>query len=294
MKTKEELYQQAQDFIQSNDVLRENLTNNSPAAPHNILIGLFCTLLSWAFAIMDSMISDAQKAILKQRPMGFDGYIQLFLDFQYGDQTIVDTWYQLGYPSLDEAKKIIKFVEVTTTGLAIFVKVAKSNGGIPTPLNAEEMNALIDYVKDKGAIVNFIIGTSTGGITFNRLQTFEGDQLTLSANVYVDAEVFIVDSATPANNGALIVGGNKIVEEVLQREAINVNFGAQLALSKLTQAVLSIGDSVSNIQFTAAQGQDNGGSQTTNILTIAGQQYKPYGGFIREVILNITYFNSRP
>ena len=36
--------------------------------------------------------------------MGFDGYIQLFLDFQYGDQTIVDSWYQLGYASLDEAK----------------------------------------------------------------------------------------------------------------------------------------------------------------------------------------------
>ena len=85
MKTKEELYQQAQDYIQANDVLRENLTNTSPAAPHNILIGLFCTMLSWAFAIMEAMISDAQKAILKQRPMGFDGYIQLFLDFQYGD-----------------------------------------------------------------------------------------------------------------------------------------------------------------------------------------------------------------
>lgn len=293
MKTKEELYQQAQDYIQANDVLRENLTNTSPAAPHNILIGLFCTLLSWAFAIMDAMIKDAQEAILKQRPMGFDGYIQLFLDFQYGDQTIVDNWYQLGYASLDEAKKIIKFVEVTTTGLAIFVKVAKSNGGVPTPLNETEMNALIDYVKDKAPIVNFIIGTTTGGVPFNRLTSLEGDRLTLNANVYVDAEVFIVDSSIPANNGALIIGGNKIVEEVLEKEAKSVNFGSPLALSKLTQAVLGIGLSVSNIQFTVATGQDDSLSQTTNILTTTGQQYKPYGGFIKNVVLNITYFNAR-
>ena len=293
MKTKEELYQQAQDYIQANDVLRENLTNTSPAAPHNILIGLFCTLLSWAFAIMEAMISDAQKAILKQRPMGFDGYIQLFLDFQYGDQTIVDSWYQLGYASLDDAKKIIKFVEVTTNGLAIFVKVAKSNGGVPTPLTEAEMNALIDYVLDKAPIVNFIIGTTTAGVPFNRLQSLEGDKLTLSANVYVDAEVFIVDSSVPADNGGLIVGGNKIVEEVLQREAKNVNFGSTLALAKLVQAVLGIGSSVSNIQFTLATGQDNALTQTTNILAVAGQQYKPYGGFIKDVVLNITYFNAR-
>jgi len=293
MKTKEELYQQAQDFIQANDVLRANLTNTSPAAPHNILIGLFCTLLAWAFAIMETMISDAQKAILKQRPMGFDGYIQLFLDFQFGDQSIVDTWYQLGYASLDEAKKIIKFVEVTTNGLAIFVKVAKSNNGVPAPLNETEMNALIDYVLDKAPIVNFIIGTTTGGTPFNRLTSSEGDKLTLIAFVYVDAEVFIVGSSVPADNGALIVGGNKIVEEVLQREAINVNFGSPLALSKLTQAVLGIGASVSNIQFTGAQGQSNDLSQTTNILTATGQQYKPYGGFIKDVELLITYINAR-
>lgn len=294
MKTKEELYQQAQDYIQSNDVLRENLTNTSPAAAHNVLIGLFCALLSWAFSIMEKMIADAQKAILKQRPMGVDGYIQLFLDFQYGDQTIVDNWYQLGYESLDEAKKIIKFVEITTTGLAIFVKVAKSNGGIPTPLSEEEMNALIDYTKDNAPIVNFIIGTTTAGIPFNRLQSLEGDKLTLSANVYVDAEVFIVDSSVPANNGALIVGGNKIVEEVLQKEAKSVNFGSPLALSKLVQSVLGIGLSVSNIQFTSAQGQSNDLTQTTNILAATGQQYKPYGGFVKEIALNITYFNARP
>ena len=293
IKTKEELYQQAQDYIQSNDVLRENLTNTSPAAPHNILIGLFCTMLSWAFAIMDKIVKDAQNAIAKQRPMGFDGYIQLFLDFQYGDQTIVDTWYQLGYASLDEAKKIIKFVEVTTSGLAIFVKVAKSNGGVPTPLNETEMNALIDYVKDKAPIVNFIIGTTTGDVPFNNLESLEGDKLTLSANVYVDAEVFIVDSSVPANNGALILEGNKIVEEVLEREAKAVNFGSKLALSKLTQSVLGIGESVSNIQFTSAIGEDNAGTQTTNILAITGQQYKPYGGFIKQVVLNITYFNAR-
>lgn len=293
MQTKEELYAKAQSFIAADPVLSKVLTDTSPIAPHNLLIGAICTFISWAFGVIETTIQTAQNIILRLRGMSKYWYIQKCLDFQYGDTPVVTAFGQLEYEVKDPAKQIIKYVSVKNPNqLRIDVMVAKQVNNLPAPLNQEELIAFTDYVREM-TIPNFIVGQTENGVEYNYIQSLEGDKITIQANCSVDGEVFIVGSSTAANNGQLITSGVKIVEKTIIDTAIATNYGNTFNLATITQAVKNIGDIVGNINYTLVKGLKDGGlpADEVNILTAAGQEYAPYGGFIKEVELIITYTN---
>lgn len=293
MKTKEELYAKCQEFIQSDPVLSKVLTDTNLTAPHNLFIGVICTFISYTLGVMDSIIQTAQNVILRLRGMSKYWYIQKCLDFQYGDTPEVTSLGQYEYPIIDSTKKIIKYVEVTNPNqLTIKLKVAKQVDGKPAPLNQEELNSFTEYVREM-TIPNFIVGQNENGVEYNWISSLEGDKITIVANCSVDGEVFIVGSNTAENNGKLISTGEKIIEKKIIDTAIATNYGNTFSLATITQAVKNIGNTVGNINYTLVKGLKDGGlpADEVDILAATGQEYKPYGGFIKEVDLTINYTN---
>lgn len=293
MKTKEELYAKCQEFIQADPVLSKVLTDTNLTAPHNLFIGVICTFISYTLGVMDSIIQTAQNVILRLRGMSKYWYIQKCLDFQYGDTPEVTSLGQYEYPVIDNAKKIIKYVEVINPNqVTIKLKVAKQVDGKPAPLNQEELNSFTDYVREM-TIPNFIVGQNENGVEYNWISSLEGDKITIVANCSVDGEVFIVGSNTAENNGKLISTGEKIIEQKIIDTAIATNYGNTFSLATITQAVKNIGNTVGNINYTLVKGLKNGGlpADEVDILAATGQEYKPYGGFIKEVDLTINYTN---
>lgn len=158
----EVIKQQLVDFKETLTSLGE-LTSNSQVSIWGNLLHTTAVQISILEQLIDAYIADLEATIAAQA-IGSTPWIRAkILEFQYGDFVELDTTtFEIAYPEIDEAAKIITRCSVSESGnLIIQAKVAKSDP--PVALSAGEQTALEDYlsiIKPAGIQINVISLTS--------------------------------------------------------------------------------------------------------------------------------------
>lgn len=182
----------------SNQQLLNDLSSNNKVAVWRLFYWIFAYGLHIIDTLMDYHKSEIE-TIMNSKVPGTIQWLRIeIFKFQYGyNLTWIDNKYQ--YTQYDANAQIIKYCSVSQVGNQLRIKVAKDVNGMPSPLNINEYNALINYVEQiKFAGTNSVI-TST-----------QPDKLKLQAIIKYNPQVL-------NNNGELL--GNPSIKPV--ENAIN-------------------------------------------------------------------------
>lgn len=182
----------------SNQQLLNDLSSINKVAIWRLFYWIFAYGLHIIDTLMDYHKSEIETIMNSKVPGTIQWLHHEIFKFQYGyNLTWIDNKYQ--YTQYDANAQIIKYCSVSQVGNQLRIKVAKDVNGMPSPLNINEYNALINYVEQiKFAGTNSVI-TST-----------QPDKLKLQATIKYNPQVL-------NNNGELL--GNPTIKPV--ENAIN-------------------------------------------------------------------------
>lgn len=139
------------------------LTSNSQVSIFNQIFHVTAVNIGVLEQLIDAYIAEIE-TIINAQAIGSTPWLRAkILEFQYGDYVELDTTtFEIAYPEVDEALKIITRCSVKETGnLIIQAKVAKSDP--PVALSGGEQTALGDYIsiiKPAGIQINVVSLTS--------------------------------------------------------------------------------------------------------------------------------------
>jgi len=139
------------------------LTSNSQVSIFGQIFFVTATNISVLEQLIDSYIEDIE-TIINAQAIGSAAWLRAkILEFQFGDFVELDTTtFEIAYPEVNEALKIITRCSVKETGnLVVQAKVAKSDP--PVALSGAEQTALEDYlaiIKPAGTQINVVSLTS--------------------------------------------------------------------------------------------------------------------------------------
>ncbi len=141
----------------------DDLTSNSQVSIFGNIFHVTAVNISILEQLIDAYIAEIE-TIINEQAIGSAPWIRAkILEFQNGDYVELDTdTFEISYPEVDEALKIITRCSVKETGnLIVQAKVAKSDP--PVALSGPEQTALSDYldiIKPAGIQINVVSLTS--------------------------------------------------------------------------------------------------------------------------------------
>jgi hypothetical protein len=154
--------QQMVDLKETLSVL-DDLTSNSEVSIWGNLFFVCAVQVSVLEQLIDQYISSIE-TIINAQAIGSTPWLRAkILEFQYGDYVELNTTtFEIAYPEVDEALKIITRCSVKETGnLIVQAKVAKSDP--PVALSGGEITSLEDYIRvihPSGTQINVVSLTS--------------------------------------------------------------------------------------------------------------------------------------
>ncbi len=230
----EVILQQMLDQKESNSAL-DGLTSNSQVAIFRNLLHTGAVEISVLEQLIDAYIADIE-SIINAQAIGSIPWIRAkILEFQNGDYVELNTTtFEISYPEVNEANKIITRCSVKETGnLVVQAKVAKSDP--PTALSAPEKTALSDYltiIKPAGTQINII--------------SEEADRLYIVGTIYYSGQY----SAVIQDN----------VEAALTSYMVNLsssdNFDGTVTVLGITDAIQEVAG-VKDVAITEVGGRPN-------------------------------------
>lgn len=179
-----------------------------------------------------------------------DWYAQKMLEYQHGDDVIVDTvTKQPSYAVIDASKRVISQVAVVGAGIAL-IKCAKDSGGFLQPLSGAELTGALSYLRD----------IQTPGIQIG-LISITADLLKVGGEVIYEGT--LIDAQTAVETA---------INDFLKN--INMlNFNGELKRSDLVNAVRAV-DRVEDFYLTLFEGTRDGGAYE-----VIARSYYPFAGY---------------
>lgn len=187
------------------------------------------------------------QAIAEAAVAGTSGwYAEQMLKFQYGDVVVYNpTTYRVAYPTIDESKRIIKFVAVRPGNGSSLILVAKAG---PAALSPAELTAAQTYlrrVQFAGAQIDVI--------------SRDADLLKLQANLYYDGLADLVETQTA-------------VEAAIGGYLAALDFAGQLRRTALVDAVQAV-PNIIDVDINELSANSLGTYQAI------GRAYEPISGY---------------
>ena len=261
-------------YIAADPVLGIELTSGSKTAIFKLLADVFGIEGNALESTFDIFAENLQESLLNQRVGTSPWYIDESKLFQYGDSLVYEGDGKFGYAEIDEDKQIVKRAAVVVGNSTVLLKVAKLDGsGNPIPLITAELTAFEDYWEEKDFQPSFL-----------DILTATGDDITITANVELDPQVF--NTVT----GERISDGTLAVEDAIDNYIATFtdqDFDGTFYNSELVSRMLSV-VGVTNVVTTAISANPDGGTPI-DVLAESGKKYNAYAGYFKTATKNITY-----
>lgn len=146
------------DEVTTNEPLLANLNSPSATALYNLWMDIWA-FVSWLLVSnwvrYEAKLKETARAAIAHNAFW---YAQRAKDFQLGD--VLDaTQGTVGYPVIDETKKIVKAASIKEVDGRVIIKVAKLSGANLVALSPTELLAFtgyIDQIKDAGVVTQIV------------------------------------------------------------------------------------------------------------------------------------------
>jgi hypothetical protein len=202
----------------ANQPLLAPLNSTSQSAIWRLWVNVFAAVQNVNEQLWDVKQTELEK-IAAESVAGTAAWLQRqVLNFQFGDQIVVNPNYSVSYPVTDASKRIVSrcSVKQLPEDRVVLVKVAKGTQSALQPLAQPERDALTSYVHK----VQF-------AGTYITVISLEADRLTADIDVFFDAEY--VQSVVKAN---VVVAINEFLK--------NLEFDGVLHKNQLQNAIEAV------------------------------------------------------
>ena len=282
-RTKNEIFEDLMTRKDADEVLSLILTSNSKASFYQSLFALYADVTGDFELTFDDFKEEIDALLESKQVHTSSWWRRVSLEFQLGDQLIVNDNGNLGYDVEDTEKQIIQRAAIITTDAgAIRLKVAKlsSDDITPIPLSSSENSAFSQYVRDVGP----------AGIAVN-IVSVNGDEIKIALDVLVDSQVINITDGTLLSDDVTKPVEDAIYEyfETFQAD----DFGGTFYANKLMQTILSA-EGVENATFNLLTKKGNDDTVFEDVLALSGKKFLTFAGYVRladdyELSDNITY-----
>jgi len=282
-RTKAEIFDAMMAMRLSYATLESTLTSESRASFYQSFFMLFSEFASDFENNFDDFQANTEALLEAKQVMQRLWWQDKSLAFQLGDPLVRDESGNLVYEEVDEDKYIVERASVQTTENGrVSIKVAKTQGSTPVPLDADELTAFTSYAND----------ITVAGIVPD-ITSVNGDEITFNISVEVDGKVISPDDGTAFSDGS------KPVED-----AINAYFATFLTQDSFSAGGLFVTNTmlcqineatgVFNTVINSLQKKAQNESNFTNVLSLQGRKFQSFSGYVRladdfDVGANITY-----
>lgn len=220
-RTQEEIYQE---ILTQKEATPELTGLDSPSSTSiwQLMFRCVAQIINYLEVKWDTFKIELQEIIDANQFGTFAWWEKKVEDFQFGDQLVFinNKWV---YATIDEAKKIVKYISITDDRGIVNVKAAKQSANRPVNLDTEEAAALLSYMrKVRPPGIRMIVAS------------LPADQLKLEFKIYYNAQISL-DVLKP------------LVEAQIVNYINNLDFNGVLFTNKLIDAIQSV-DAVINEQ----------------------------------------------
>lgn len=195
----------------------------SSVSVENILFFIVAACCHVLEVLFDQYKADVEEKISMAVVASVPWYYKMALAFQYGDSLVLDEQtQQYRYASIDESKKIVKYVAVRDKGTSVQILVSADEGGYPKPLSDDVLTVFKQYmnrVKVAGVILS--------------ITSKQSDHVIIKAKIYIDPLVL-------NEEGKRISDGCKPVEDAIRSHLKGIVYGGTFNKTKLVDAIQAV------------------------------------------------------
>jgi hypothetical protein len=239
--------------------LREGDTFSSRFSVASIESILFFIVASAHYVlerIFDQFKADVIKQINSSVVATIPWYHQQALNYQHGDKLQLDErTLQWKYPTVDESKRLVRYVAVKDHGGSIQVLVSKEKDGLPEPLTEDELRSFTAYmssIKIAGVILS--------------VRSLPADTLSIKAKIQLDPLVYLP-------SGVSIRDGKRPVEDAIRTYLREITYGGVFNKMKLVDAIQRV-EGVLDVELGECTAEPHKGTQRI----IQGNNYSARSG----------------
>ena len=178
----------------------------SSVSVENILFFIVAACCHVLEVLFDQYKADVEEKISMAVVASVPWYYKMALAFQYGDSLVLDEQtQQYRYASINESKKIVKYVAVRDKGTSVQILVSADEGGYPKPLSDDVLTVFKQYM--------------------NRVKV---------------AGVIYIDPLVLNEEGKRISDGSKPVEDAIRNHLKGIVYGGTFNKTKLVDAIQAV------------------------------------------------------
>ena len=174
-------------------------------------------------ALFDRHRLDVDEKISRAVVASVPWYYKVARQFQYGDALVFDEGTsQWRYPTIDEKKRLVRYVVVRDRGTSIQVLASADKNGLPEPLSADVLTAFKHYmnrVKIAGVVLN--------------IRSLPADYIQIRATIQVDPLIF-------STNGTRNGEEAKPVENAINAYLRGITYGGTFNKTRLVDAIQAV------------------------------------------------------
>ena len=200
-------------------------TTFSKVSVENILFFIIALGHWFSEQVVATKQEEIKEIVLNNHYGNAGWYNEISKAFQYGDELVLKD-NKLMYEVIDSNKQVVKYV-ATVPGKVVIVKaVGEQNGELVALSNAENepvVDRLQDYHNKQKPYGTKVVCISS-----------DPDYLKIEADIYLDSLLF------NTNNGSLIIGGSRPVDDAINQFLKSIEFNGRLNKQKLIDAIQAV------------------------------------------------------
>lgn len=208
-------------------------------------------------ALFDRHRQDVDDKISRAVVASVPWYYKIARQFQYGDALVFDeATSQWRYPTVDEKKRVVRYVAVRDRGTSVQVLASADKDGAPEPLSADILTAFKHYmnrVKIAGVVLN--------------VRSLPADSIQVRATVQVDPLVI-------STEGVRVADGTKPVEDAVNAYLRGITYGGTFNKTRLVDAI----QAVEGVVDVTLDGCLYKAAADTDYRPVSGNNYTAAGG----------------
>ena len=229
----------------------------SAVSIENILFYIVAACCHVMEALFDRHRQDVDDKISRAVVASVPWYYKVARQFQYGDALVFDdTTSQWRYPTIDEKKRLVRYVAVRDRGTSIQVLASADKDGLPEPLSADVLTAFKQYmnrVKIAGVVLN--------------IRSLPADYIQIRATIQVDPLIF-------STNGTRNGEEAKPVEDAINAYLRGITYGGTFNKTRLVDAIQAV-EGVVDVTLAECLYKT---AADTDYRPVAGNNYTAVGG----------------
>lgn len=247
----------------------------STVSIENILFGIIASAAYMLEILFDHFTESVEQKIVAAIPATLAWYHKICLDYQHGDELILDeATQQYVYPEVDQSKRKIKHAAVRDKGSYVYILVSGADAeGLPAALPGDIITPFESYLKAR----------KPAGVQLE-VHTYNPDDILIELKIQYDPLVI-------SPSGSLISDTSRYpVEEAIESYLRGIDYGGIFNKTRLVDAVQRA-DGVLDLELVVVSAK---AYTEDEYIEIAGNNYESVGGACkaRDLRNNITYVST--